>query len=156
MLVEPGGVNEHQALRWCQRIYMELSTFMGYFMSHYTVKSEDVKWPKEISSPQSAITTLKAVPLAEHNCCILIRAAISTKFLRGGIVPSFQKVAVWPFDVIVHEDVPHHALELIDREESTGTIEEVSSLLNRWTSQARRNLTTHACHDRNEGVGGWS
>ena len=55
--------------------------------------------------------------------------------LIRGCIPAFQKVAVRPFDVIIQEDVPHHALELIDREESTRTIEEVSPLLYRCPSE---------------------
>ena len=47
--------------------------------------------------------------------------------LIGRCIPAFQKVAVWPFDVIIQEYVPHHALEFIHRKKSTRTIEEVSA-----------------------------
>ena len=40
-------------------------------------------------------------PPAKHNRCILIRAAGGTMDFVGGSIPPFQKVAVWPFDVII-------------------------------------------------------
>ena len=62
--------------------------------------------------------------------------------LVGGCVPSFQKVVVWPFDIIIHEEVSHQALKLIDREESTRAVKEVIRDLRKWREHPD---THHAC-----------
>ena len=64
--------------------------------------------------------------------------------LVGRSISAFQILAVWPFNVIIHEDIPHHAFKLIDREESTRTIEQVSPLLY-WRASLRWKEPHHAC-----------
>ena len=72
--------------------------------------------------------------------------------LEGGNVSPFHEVAVWPFDVIIHQEVSHQALNFIDCEESTRAAEEVSRI-NRLVSPNA--LTMHACHDQREDSQGW-
>ena len=76
--------------------------------------------------------------------------------LVGRSVPSFQKVVVWPFNVIIQEEVSHQEFELIDRKESTRTIKRVSALFYQCDLQRWRVFTTHAFRDQREGVVGWS